>query len=175
MITCINGRAGNAVEAGTGCRPDAASPNPPRSPTTSATLVNLAWTAGRAGTWKKRSNKQKVRPGSITTRSAHGEPGTRTSLCRCSPWPGWRHREPLLQKGTHRSRRRHDRPHATGDPPPAHRLRPHPPPPRRPHLGLVTLATPRPPTANVPAVGLPGRSPSGSVSGGRRGRFRWPR
>ena len=80
--------------AGTGCWPAAPSAIPPRSPTTPATAPAAApsrtWpgSPAAAGTSRNASSRPKARPGSITTRSAPGGPGTPTSPCPCSPWPG---------------------------------------------------------------------------------------
>ena len=48
-----------------------------------------------------------------------GGPGTPTSPCPCSPWPGWRPAGPRPKKGDRHQRPGHDRLHATGDPPAA--------------------------------------------------------
>jgi SRSO17 transposase len=51
-------------------------------------LVDLAWTAGSRWHIEECFQQAKTRPGSTTTRSAAGGPGTPTSPCRCSRSPG---------------------------------------------------------------------------------------
>jgi hypothetical protein len=119
-----SGPAGRAA-AGTGCWPAGPYRIPTRSPTTPAT--------GPAGpappTWPGRgqplahrrsaSSRPRARPGWIGTRSAPGAPGTPTSPCPCSPWPGSPPARPRPKKGGSAPATRHDRLHVTGDPPPA--------------------------------------------------------
>ena len=82
--------------AGTGCWPAARSATPPRSPITPATgpagPAPPTWpgSPAAAGTSRSASSRLRARPGWITTRSAPGGPGTPTSPCPCSPWPGSR-------------------------------------------------------------------------------------
>ena len=61
----------------------------------------------------------RARPGSTTTRSVPGGPGTPASPYPCSPWPGWRPARRRPEKGGRYQRPRRDRLHLAGDPPPA--------------------------------------------------------
>ena len=65
------------------------------------------------------SSRLRTRPGSISTRSAAGGPGTPTSPCPCSPWPGWQPAGPRPKKRDRHQRPGHDQLHPPGDPPPA--------------------------------------------------------
>ncbi len=157
------GRAGRSTGrglavAGIGCWPGAASPPPGRSPTTRVTgRRGPGWSIwpsppGHAGTSKRRFSRPKAKRGSTTTRSADTGPGMPTSPCLYSPSRNSLPRKRLQQRGIHRHRSRHDRPHATGDPPPARRAGPAPPLRSRSRLGQVTMATPT--TTPSPAVAL---------------------
>ena len=94
-----SGPAGSAA-AGTGCWPAGRSATRPRSPTTPATgpagPAPPTWPGPRAAAGISRSacSRPKARPGSTSTRSAPGGPGTPTSPCPCSRWPGWRPARP---------------------------------------------------------------------------------
>ena len=85
-----------SVAAGTGCWPAGRSATRLKSPITPATAragpAPPTWpgSPGAAGILKSVSSKPKARPGSITTRSGPGGPGTPTSPCPCSRWPGSR-------------------------------------------------------------------------------------
>ena len=128
-----------------------------RSPITPATgpagPAPPTWPGSRAagGISRNASSRPRTRPGSITTRSAPGGPGTPTSPCPCSPWPGWRPAGPRPKKRDRHQRPGHDRLHAAGDPPPADQpgpgLRTRP----RERLVLVPLAT----TTPVPGPAMP--------------------
>jgi SRSO17 transposase len=59
-----------------------------------STTADLAWVAGSRWHIEEASSRAKARPGWITTRSAPGGPGTPTSPCPCSRWPGFRPAEP---------------------------------------------------------------------------------
>ena len=145
-------------------RPRALAAGPPfaaatrrRSPTTPATgRAAPAWSTwpgsrAAAGTSRNASSRPRTRPGWTITRSAPGAPGTPTSPCRCSPWPGCPPPAPRPQRGNRHQRPGHDRLHATGDPQTTDQLNPGPRARPRTRLVLVTLAA----TTPAPGPGLP--------------------
>jgi len=87
------GPAGNPA-AGTGCWPAACCTTRLRFPITPATgpagPPPLTWPGppGAAGTSRNASSRPRAKPDWTTTRFAPGAPGTPTSPCPCSPWPG---------------------------------------------------------------------------------------
>ncbi len=96
----------------------------------------------------------KNEPALISTRSAPGEPGTRTSRSRCSPPPTSPPPAPRRRKrGIHYWRRRPDRADQQRDPPPARHARPRPAHLPNQHAQLVRLATP--PATSSPRLPLP--------------------
>ena len=141
-----------------GVRPAGPCTTPMRSPITPATgaagPARPIWPGppGAAGISRNASSRPRARPGSITTRSGPGGPGTPTSPCPCSPWPGSRPAGRRRKKGDRHQRPGHDRLHVTGDPPAADRPDPALFARPRPHLVLVHLApkTPAPSPAMPP-------------------------
>jgi hypothetical protein len=122
---------------------------------------------GAAGASRSASSRPRARPGSTTTRSAPGGPGTPTSPCRCSPWPGSPSVVPRPKKGDRDQRPGHDRLHVSGDPPPARQ--PCPVPRTRPRHDLVLV--PLAPETPVPGpdVPLPATRPRAHVTGLKAG------
>ena len=104
---------------------------------------------GPAGGSRNASSRPRTKPGSTTARSGPGARGMPTSPCRCWPTPGSPCPDPCLTKGNRCRRTRHDRIHATGEPPPDHQTRPACHRRRRARLGVVILppptTTPSPP------------------------------
>ena len=103
------------------------------------------------GAERNASSRPRARPGSISTRSAAGGPGTPTSPCPCSRWPGWPPPGRRPKKRDRHQRPRHDRLHPARDPPPADQLDPGLPTRPRGRLVLVPLA----PATPVPGPAMP--------------------
>ena len=83
LIATAPARAWQKISAGAGALG-------PREYHWAKIAVRISWPSGRGHLLLGRRSlaDPAARPGSTTTWSAPGEPGTPTSPCPCSPWPG---------------------------------------------------------------------------------------